>query len=74
MDTCGAVPVKDANTKKWKRHEWSGPAGWGNFSSAMDDLRSQWTYHAIAAVIRSHKFLGSLSVVDRYRIGITGIS
>ena len=74
MDTCGAVPVKDANTKKWKRHEWSGPAGWGNFSSAMDDPRSQWTYHAIAAVIRSHNFLRSLPEVDRYRIGITGIS
>ena len=74
MDTCGAVPVKDADTKKWKRHEWSGPAGWGNFSRAMDDPRSQWTYHAIAAVIRSHDFLRSLPEVDRYRIGITGIS
>ena len=74
MDTCGAVPVKDADTKKWKRHEWSGPAGWGNFSNAFDDPKSQWTYHAIAAVIRSHNFLRALPEVDRYRIGITGIS
>ena len=74
MDTCGAVPVKDAVTKKWKRHEWSGPAGWGNFSKAFDDPKSQWTYHAVAAVIRSHDFLRAIPEVDRYRVGITGIS
>ena len=74
MDTCGAVPVKDASTKKWSRHEWSGPAGWGNFSRALDVPKSQWTYHAVAAVIRSHDFLRSLPEVDRYRVGITGIS
>ena len=74
MDTCGAVPVKDPTTKRWKRHEWSGPEGWGRFSAAKENPKDQWTYHAVASIIRSHDFLASLPEVDRYRMGITGIS
>lgn len=74
MDTCGAVPIKDASTKRWKRHEWSGPEGWGGFYSAKGNPKDHWTYHAVASIIRSHNFLISLPEVDRYRVGITGIS
>ncbi|MBN1347021.1 MAG: acetylxylan esterase [Phycisphaerae bacterium] len=37
-------------------------------------LREQWTYHAVAAVIRGVSFLASRPEVDADRIGITGIS
>ena len=33
-----------------------------------------WTYHAVAAVVRSHSLLRSLPGVDPERIGLTGIS
>ena len=74
MDTCGAVPLRDPVTKRRKRHEWSGPEGWGGFFAAKENPKDQWTYHAIASIIRSHDFLCSLPEVDRYRVGITGIS
>jgi len=38
------------------------------------DVKSMWTYHAVAAVIRGHSLLRSLPDVDPDRIGITGIS
>ena len=74
MDTCGAVPVRDAKTKRWRRHAFSGPSGWGRFAEANEAVADQWTYHAIADVVRSHDFLRSLPEIDPYRIGITGIS
>jgi dienelactone hydrolase len=74
MDTCGAIPLRDPVTNRRKRHEWSGPEGWGRFSSAKENPKDQWTYHAVASVIRSHNFLCSMPEVDRYRVGITGIS
>ncbi len=74
MDTCGALPVKDPTTKKWARHEFSGPKGWGGLNETDKPIHDQWTYHAVAAVIRSHTFLRSLPEVDPARVGITGIS
>ena len=75
MDTCGATPVRAApGAKEWKRHEWSGPGGWGGFSQIDEPDADQWTYHAVADVIRAHTFLRSLPEVDPARIGITGIS
>lgn len=74
MDTCGAVPVRDPVTKRRRRHEWSGPEGWGGFFAAKENPKDQWTYHAVAAIIRSHDFLCSFPEVDRYRVGIIGIS
>jgi dienelactone hydrolase len=40
-------------------------------SVSWEDL---WTYHAVAAVIRSHTLLRSLPAVDPGRVGVTGIS
>ncbi|HEY1190224.1 MAG TPA: alpha/beta fold hydrolase [Gemmata sp.] len=37
-------------------------------------VRDMWTYHAIAAVVRGHNLLRSLSEVDKDRIAVTGIS
>ncbi len=34
----------------------------------------RWTYHAVAAVLRSHTLLRSFPAVDTTRIGITGVS
>jgi len=38
------------------------------------EVREQWTYHAVAAVVRGHSLLASLPQVDALRVGITGIS
>ena len=75
MDTCGGVPIRAVpGQDKWKRHDWSGPAGWGGFDQIDEPDADQWTYHAVADVIRSHSFLRALPEVDPARIGITGIS
>ena len=39
-----------------------------------DEVDQQWSYHAVAAVIRGGSLLASREEVDRQRIGITGIS
>ena len=72
MDTCGATPIKEGNG--WRRHEWSGPSGWGGFDQVDEPAKDQWTYHAVADVVLAHSFLRSLPEVDPARIGITGIS
>ena len=50
---------------------------------AMDDAvifdpraawTDSWTYHAVAAVLRSHTILRSYAAVDPARIGLTGVS
>jgi dienelactone hydrolase len=75
MDTCGSLPIKDeANPRKWKRHNMSGPTGWGGFSQIDEPIKDQWPYHAVSAVILSHNFLRSLPQIDKKKIGITGIS
>lgn len=78
MDTCGAIPLKAAEGKAWnperKRHEHSGPAGWGGFDRTDDPPAEQWSYHAVAAAILAHSLLRSFPEVDRDRVGVTGIS
>ena len=38
------------------------------------EAREQWTYHAVAAVIRGHSLLAAAKEVDPGRIAVTGIS
>ena len=44
------------------------------FDDIVGGLKSAWTYHAVANVIRAHSLLRSLPDVDADRTGITGIS
>lgn len=75
MDTCGSIPKGERDGMKHPRHEWSGPSGWGSsVAQIVDPIKDQWTYHAVAAVMRCHSYLRSLPMVDRDRIGLTGIS
>ena len=76
MDTCGGFPKSAKALGGALRHAYSGPAGWGSRNIPLVDepLKDQWTYHAVATVIRSHSFLRSLPEVDPARIGLTGIS
>ena len=78
VDTVGTVPDRADPTKLWnptrKRHEFSGPAGWGDFKNVDAPITDQWTYHAVAAAILAHSFLRTLVGVDPKRIGVTGIS
>ncbi len=79
MDTTGAVPERAVDEKtKWnparKRTEYSGPAGWGDFANVDLAPEEQWSYHAVAAVVRAHSLLRSFPEVDAKRIGVTGIS
>jgi len=75
MDTAGQIPVHpDGEKRKWMSHEHSGPRGWGGFDQIDDPVEDQWTYHAVAAVIRAHSLLRSYPQVDASRIGVTGIS
>ena len=75
MDTCGAIPQGERDGRPHPRHAWSGPSGWGSSVAQIgESLEDQWTYHAVAAVMRCHSFLRSRPEVDRSRTGLTGIS
>jgi dienelactone hydrolase/lysophospholipase L1-like esterase len=70
MDTAGQGP-------DGQRHGAPGPSQADNvkfqeFSEAQ--ARDQWTYHAVAAVLRGHGVLKSLPSVDADRVAVTGIS
>ena len=74
VDTCGALPVIDPVKGGWVANPSGGPRGWGRVDAVDEPERDQWTYHAVAAVIRSHSFLRSLPNVDARAIGVTGVS
>ena len=75
MDNCGHLPLPlDTDGKPWPKHEWSGPAGWGDFGSVNEPVTDQWTYHAVAAVVLGHSLLRSFKEVEADKIGVTGIS
>lgn len=76
MDTCGCVSGNEYGNEYvgHRRHEWAGPAGWGDFKNVAKPLADQWPYHAVAAVVRAHSLLRSLPEVDPDRIGLTGVS
>jgi dienelactone hydrolase len=44
------------------------------FSAIDEPLENQWTYHAVANVVRGHSLLRSLDGVDADRTALTGIS
>ncbi len=77
IDTVGTIPDKAAGDP-WnparKRHEFSGPAGWGDFENIDAPVTDQWTYHAVAVSILAHSFLRAQPGVDPKRFGVTGIS
>jgi dienelactone hydrolase len=77
VDTVGTWPDK-ADTNPWnptrKRHEFAGPAGWGDFANVDAPVTDQWSYHAVAVSILAHSFLRAQGGVDAGRIGVTGIS
>lgn len=75
MDNCGGIPQGERDGQAHPRHAWSGPSGWQlSVAQVNDPLTDQWTYHAVAAVMRCHSFLRSRPEVDAGRIGLTGIS
>ena len=75
MDTCGHLPLPlDTDGKPWPTHEWSGPAGWGDFGNVNEPVTDQWAYHAVAAVVLGHSLLRSFKEVEADKIGVTGIS
>ena len=76
MDNCGGIPKSERELGGTLRFPLSGPNGWGdaNFSRSERPLTDQWSYHALATVVRSHSFLRSLPEVRKDCIGVTGIS
>jgi dienelactone hydrolase len=78
VDTVGTIPAKADPKQLWNptraRHEWSGPAGWGDFTNIDAPVTDQWSYHAVAVSILAHSFLRAQPGVDPDRIGVTGIS
>jgi dienelactone hydrolase len=44
------------------------------FGTIDDPVENQWSYHAVANVVRGHSLLRSLPEVDPKRTGLTGIS
>ncbi len=77
VDTVGTIPDK-ATDNPWNpkrnRHEFSGPAGWGDFDNIDAPVTDQWSYHAVAVSILAHSWLRAQPGVDPKRIGVTGIS
>lgn len=79
MDLTGHQPIegKDANRPENRtRLEDGGPAQGDleNFASAEDSVNAQWSYHAVADVVRAHSLLRSFPEVDPNRTAVTGIS
>jgi len=79
MDITGAIPDKATDEKTlWnptrKRTDFSAPNGWGDFANVDLAPEDQWSYHAVAAVIRAHSLIRSFPEIDPKRIGVTGIS
>ena len=76
MDTCGSVSGNEFGDEqsRHRRHEWAGPAGWGDFKNVGKPVADQWAYHAVAAVVKANSLLRSLPEVDPERIGLTGVS
>ena len=77
MDNCGGVPSWNPSPHhrlKWPRHEYSGPAGWGNLDKANDAPEDQWMFHAVSSVLRAKELLKSFPQVQKDNIGINGIS
>ena len=75
MDTCGKIPQGERDGRPHNTHPWSGPGGWGlGVAQIVRPVRDQWTYHAVAAVLRCHSFLRARPEVDASRVGLTGIS
>ena len=78
VDTVGTQPAPADAKQPWnparQRHEFSGPAGWGDFNNIDAPVTDQWSYHAVAVSILSHSFLRAQPGVDPKRIGVTGIS
>jgi dienelactone hydrolase len=78
MDTVGTVPDAAESEKPWnparKRHEFGGPAGWGDFDNVDQPVTDQWPYHAVAAAILAHSLIRTFPEVDPGSIGVTGIS
>ena len=72
MDTCGCISGN--GYRNHLRHEHGGPQGWGDFENVDKPVRDQWSYHAVAAVIKAHSLIRSWKEVDAGRTGITGIS
>ena len=72
MDTTGSIP--DGPFPAHKKHEYGGPDGWGGFEQIDQPTKDQWTYHAVADIILANSLLRSYNEVDRYNIGIAGIS
>lgn len=74
IDTDGQLPAPaEQGDPPRHRHEWAGPPPNG-FDRAADPPTDQWPYHAVAAAIRAHTLLRSLSEVDAENVGVTGIS
>ncbi|MGN0847092.1 MAG: alpha/beta hydrolase family protein [Kiritimatiellia bacterium] len=75
MDTCGKIPQGERDGRPHGAHPWSGPSGWGSSVAQVNEpITDQWTYHAVAAVMRCHSFLRARPEVDAARTGLTGIS
>lgn len=75
MDTNGSIPQGERDGRPHPRHAFSGPPGWGaSVAQIGRPIGDQWTYHAIAAIMRAHSLVRSLPEVDAERTGITGIS
>jgi dienelactone hydrolase len=72
MDTCGCLP--QGAYSAWQRHPDGGPGGWGGFDQIDEPWTDQWSYHAVAAVLRAHSLLAAHPAVDAARIGLTGLS
>lgn len=76
MDTCGCISgyTGGKEDKPNTPHDHGGPPGWGGFDQVDNPVEDQWTFHAVAAVVRAHSLIRSFPQVDPDRVGLTGIS
>lgn len=79
MDTEGKMPteqtgINNSNYADYRQSvENHGPEQ-SHFTDYANDVTSQWSYHALAAVIACTTYISSLDCVDAARVGVTGVS
>lgn len=78
MDLEGHVPKKDGTSDNmpadlYTASEYTAPHN-QNYGDAAQPIEQTWMYYAVATVIRGNTLLHSLNYVDRYKVGVCGVS
>ena len=78
VDLEGHVPKKNGTTDMmpsdlYDRSEWSAPQN-QNYGDTDKSIEQTWMYYAVSTAIRGNSLLHGLDYVNKYQVGVCGIS